>query len=85
MTAASAAIRNDVRVIGLIGFAHGTSHFFHLLLPPLFPWLMPEFNLSFTGIGVVMTVFFIVSAIGQALSGFVVDRAGPRRVLLLSL
>lgn len=87
MTAVPAAnvIRNDVRVIGLVGFAHGTSHFFHLLLPPLFPWLMPEFNLSFTGIGVVMTVFFVVSAIGQALSGFVVDRVGPRRVLLAGI
>ncbi|MDT3735423.1 MAG: MFS transporter [Denitratisoma sp.] len=85
MTAASAAIRGDVRVIGLVGFAHGTSHFFHLLLPPLFPWLMPEFGLSFTQAGAMMTVFFVVSALGQAASGFVVDRIGPRRVLLAGI
>jgi Arabinose efflux permease len=85
MTAASAAIRSDVRVIGLVGFAHGTSHFFHLLLPPLFPWLMPEFGLSFTQAGAMMTVFFVVSALGQAASGFVVDRIGPRRVLLAGI
>jgi predicted MFS family arabinose efflux permease len=85
MTAASAAIRSDVRVIGLVGFAHGTSHFFHLLLPPLFPWLMPEFGLSFTEAGAAMTVFFVVSGVGQALSGFVVDRIGPRRVLLAGI
>ncbi|MBA4003839.1 MAG: MFS transporter, partial [Delftia sp.] len=30
-------LRSDVRTIGLIGLAHGSSHFFHLLLPPLFP------------------------------------------------
>ena len=82
---ASAVIRSDVRVIGLIGFAHATSHFFHLLLPPLFPWLMPEFGLSFTQAGAMMTVFFVVSAAGQALSGFVVDRIGPRRVLLAGI
>ncbi|MBI4987235.1 MAG: MFS transporter [Rhodocyclales bacterium] len=82
---ASATIRSDIRVIGLIGFAHGTSHFFHLLLPPLFPWLMPEFGLSFTQAGAMMTVFFVVSGIGQALSGFVVDRIGPRRVLLAGI
>jgi MFS family permease len=82
---ASAVIRGDVRVIGLIGFAHATSHFFHLLLPPLFPWLMPEFGLSFTQAGAMMTVFFVVSAAGQALSGFVVDRIGPRRVLLAGI
>jgi predicted MFS family arabinose efflux permease len=73
--------RSDIETISLIGFVHGVSHFFHLLLPPLFPWLMPEFGLSFTGIGVTMTVFFIVSGIGQAMAGFLVDRFGAARVL----
>ncbi len=72
---------SDLEVISLIGFVHGVSHFFHLLLPPLFPWLMKEFGLSFTGIGVTMTVFFIVSGVGQAMAGFLVDRFGPPRVL----
>lgn len=83
MTAATLppAGNQDVETISLIGFAHGVSHFFHLLLPPLFPWLMPEFGLSFTGIGATMTVFFVISAIGQALAGFLVDRWGAARVL----
>jgi hypothetical protein len=34
-----APVRRDAEVIGLVGLAHGTSHFFHLMLPPLFPWL----------------------------------------------
>jgi MFS family permease len=68
-------------VIALVGPAHGVSHFFHLLLPPLFPWLMPEFGLDFVGIGSTMTVFFVVSGVGQALSGLAVDRFGPVRVL----
>ena len=71
----------DIETISLIGFVHGVSHFFHLLLPPLFPWLMPEFGLSFTGIGATMTVFFVVSGVGQALAGFLVDRLGAARVL----
>ena len=45
----------DIETISVIGFVHGVSHFFHLLLPPLFPWLMPEFGLTFTGIGATMT------------------------------
>jgi MFS family permease len=77
--------RRDAEVIGLVGLAHGTSHFFHLLLPPLFPWLMPEFGLSFTQAGFLMTVFFIISGIGQALAGFVVDRIGARPVLLFGV
>lgn len=73
--------RHDLETISLIGFVHGVSHFFHLLLPPLFPWLMDDFDLSFTAIGVTMTVFFIVSGIGQAAAGFLVDRFGAARIL----
>jgi MFS family permease len=77
--------RQDAEVIGLIGLAHGTSHFFHLMLPPLFPWLMADFSLSYTEAGFLMTVFFVVSGIGQALAGFVVDRIGARPVLMFGI
>jgi MFS family permease len=79
------ALREDAEVIGLVGLAHGTSHFFHLMLPPLFPWLMRDFSLSYTEAGLLMTVFFVVSGIGQALAGFVVDRVGARPVLFFGL
>src|SRR5947199_5410733 len=78
---AANSLRSDATVISLVGFAHGTSHFFHFVLPPLFPWLMREFGLSFTQVGAAMTVFFVVSGVGQALAGFVVDRVGALRVL----
>jgi len=85
MSAASPTVENTLRadatVISLVGFAHGTSHFFHFVLPPLFPFLMQEFGLTFTQVGAAMTVFFVVSGIGQALAGFVVDRVGGLRVL----
>jgi MFS family permease len=73
--------RRDATVISLVGFCHGTSHFFHFVLPTLFPWLMRDFGLTFTQVGATMTVFFVVSGIGQALAGFVVDRFGALRVL----
>jgi len=76
---------DDARVIALIGFVHGVSHFYHLLLPPLFPWLMPEFDLSFVEIGATMTVFFVVSGAGQAVAGFAVDRLGALKVLLFGI
>src|SRR5690242_19842226 len=75
------SLRSDATVISLVGFAHATSHFFHFVLPPLFPWLMRDFGLSFTQVGAAMTVFFVVSGIGQALAGFMVDRVGALRVL----
>src|SRR5215813_6529990 len=77
--------RDDARVIAVVSFAHGTSHFFHLLLPPLFPWLMHDFGLNYTEVGALMSIFFVVSGTGQALAGFAVDRFGPRRVLLFGV
>jgi MFS family permease len=77
----TATLRQDARVIGLVGMAHGTSHFYHLILAALFPWLKPAFNLSYAELGLLMTVFFVISGIGQALAGFVVDRFGARAVL----
>jgi MFS transporter, FSR family, fosmidomycin resistance protein len=74
--------RQDARVIGLVGLAHGTSHFYHLILAALIPWLKPEFNLSYGELGLLMTVFFAISGVGQALAGFVVDRFSARVVLM---
>lgn len=77
--------RADFEVIGLIGVAHGASHFFQLAIPPLFPFLREEFGLSWTMLGVITTVFFMVSGVGQALAGFVVDRFGSRHTLIFGM
>ena len=74
-------LRQDARVIGLVGLAHGTSHFYHVIMAALIPWLKPEFHLSYSELGLLMAVFFVVSGIGQALAGFVVDRFSARAVL----
>ena len=74
-------LRRDAAVMGLVGLAHCVSHFSQLLLPPLFLWLKDAFNASYTELGVLLTIFFVVSCAVQALSGFVVDRFGPRPVL----
>ena len=72
-------------MIGLVGMAHLISHFSQLLLAPLFPWLKAEFNVSYAELGFLMTVFFVVSCGVQAASGFVVDKLGPRPVLIAGL
>ncbi|NVM74542.1 MFS family permease [Duganella sp. SG902] len=74
-------LRQDARVITLVGLAHGTSHFYHVILAALIPWLKPEFGLSYSQLGLLMTIFFVVSGVGQAMAGFVVDRLGARTVL----
>ena len=78
-------LRQDARTIALIGLAHGSSHFFHMLLPPLFPWLIGEFGYSYSELGLLVSVYFMVSGVRQALSGFLVDRVGARPVLFFAL
>ena len=79
------ALRRDAAVIGLVGIAHGISHFSQLLLAPLFPWLKDAFNASYAELGLLMSIFFVVSCVVQAAAGFVVDRVGPRGVLFVGL
>jgi FSR family fosmidomycin resistance protein-like MFS transporter len=78
-------LRQDAAVIGLVGLAHGVSHFSQLLLPPLFPWLKDAFGVSYTQLGLLLTIFFVVSCAVQTASGFIVDRFGPRPVLFAGL
>jgi FSR family fosmidomycin resistance protein-like MFS transporter len=78
-------LKQDAAVIGLVGLAHGTSHFSHMLLAPLFPVFIRDFGLGFADVGLLMTVFFVISGLGQALSGFLVDRVGARPVLFSAI
>ncbi|WP_158529627.1 MFS transporter [Parvibium lacunae] len=77
--------RADTHIIAVIGIAHGTSHFFQLALPALFPALKQDLQLTYAELGMAMTCFYVVSGVFQALSGFVVDRLGAVRVLLFGL
>ncbi|MEY4695558.1 MAG: hypothetical protein RLZZ95_2007 [Pseudomonadota bacterium] len=76
--------RDDAKVMGLVGMAHASSHFSHLLLPLMFPVFMRDFGWSFSELGLLSTLFFVVSGAGQACAGFVVDRWGARPVLFAS-
>ena len=81
----SVPLSRDVGVIGLVGLAHMVSHFSQLLLPSLFPWLKDEFSVNYAQLGFLMTIFFVVSCAVQTISGFVVDRFGPRPILFAGL
>lgn len=84
-TAAAGSLRHDVRVISLISGAHFFSHFYQLILPPLFPMLRAEFDVSYAALGLLTGVFFFTGAVAQPAVGFVVDRYGARPILLAGL
>jgi len=72
----------DVKVIGLVSSAHFMSHFYQLVLPPLFPLLKGAFGVGYAELSIVMTLMYATSGLMQTPAGLVVDRLGPARVLI---
>lgn len=82
MSALAMGRGGDVRIIGLISIGHFSSHFSHLVLPPLFPLLKDALGVSFAELGLLMTLFFAASGLAQTVAGVLVDRWGADRVLI---
>lgn len=76
---------SDGLAIFLVSLAHASSHFYHLVIPSLFPWLMPHFGFDYVQAGVLMTAFFVCSACGQSASGFLVDKIGAKSGMYVGL
>jgi MFS family permease len=86
MTAAATAHSpHPLRVMGLIGVGHGASHFFHLVVPALFPLIKQDLGVSYAQLGLLTTGFFVTSGIFQTVAGFLVDHFGARRILFIGL
>ena len=85
MNASTTELRHDAEVIGLVGFAHLVSHFFQLILAPLFPLIKDEFGIGYAALGLMVSVMYTVSGISQTMAGFIVDRYGAHRVLLFGM
>ena len=77
--------RRDLKVMSLIGTGHFFSHFYILLLPPLFPLLKDEFGVGYVELGFAIAVLNGVTALTQAPVGFLVDRVGARGILITGL
>ena len=69
MTTSTPVGRADSLVIGLVGLAHLLSHFYQIALAPLFPLLRDEFDVSYTALGLIVSLFYGVSGVSQAFVG----------------
>ena len=78
-------LKQDATLIALVGAAHFCSHFFQLILAPLFPLMHADFGVSYALLGSVLATFYITSGVAQTFSGVFVDRYGARPVLFAGI
>ncbi len=78
------SLRDDARVISLVTSAHFCSHFYQLVLPSLFVFMVDHYGYSYTQLGLLVGVFSIMSAVAQTPLGMLVDRIGARWPLILA-
>lgn len=72
----------DVRVMGTVGLAHFTSHLLQLVFAPLLPVMRDDLGVSFVELGLIFTLFYGASGLGQVAAGVLVDRFGAHRLLV---
>ena len=78
----SPAATSEAQTLAVVSGAHLISHLHIMTLPVLLPLLKEEMGVGFFELGLALTTFNIVSGLTQAPMGFLVDRAGPKRVLV---
>lgn len=72
----------ESRALGVVSAGHLMSHFYVLVLPPLYPVLKEEFGVSYAELGLTATAYAILTSLAQTPVGFLVDRIGGRRLLV---
>ena len=70
--------------IGLLALLHSVQHVYLYALPPLYLILRAEFNVSTFQIGLIGSVFGVIS-IFQGPAGYLVERFGSKRLSVLSM
>src|ERR1700719_1799869 len=75
----------ELQAIGLVSAAHFVAHFHMLVLPPLFPFLTQHFGIGFVELGFALTIGAVASVAAQVPMGYLADRLGARRLLILAL
>jgi MFS transporter, FSR family, fosmidomycin resistance protein len=75
----------ETRLVYSVCFAHFVSHYYILLLAPLFIFVREDYGVTYTELGLALTAFHVVSTVLQTPVGFLVDRWNARLMLVAGL
>lgn len=80
--ATAGRLRRDVSVTGVVSGGHFMSHYYAMMLPPLFPLLHNDLGVSYTLLGLLLSLKALASGSLQLPLGILVDKYGARVLLL---
>jgi len=69
---------SETKLVAGVCFAHLVSHYYILILAPLFAFIRADFGVTYTELSLALTAFNMVSAVLQTPVGFFIDRTGAR-------
>ena len=69
---------SETKLVAGVCFAHLVSHYYILMLAPLFAFIRADFGVTYTELSLALTAFNVVSAVSQTPVGFFIDRTGAR-------
>ncbi len=80
-----AARASETKLVASVCLAHLVSHYYIVLLAPLFVFIRADYDVSYTELAFALTVFNLVSTVLQTPTGFFVDRTDARLNLVAGL
>lgn len=72
-------------LVGLMSLTHGFNEFFSIIVPPLFPFLVPALDISYTAASLLVVVFFLTYSLVQLPIGPLADVYSTRRLLAVGM
>jgi MFS family permease len=84
-TTADQDYSQSTRILALISTGHALSNYYVLCLPALLPFFREDFKVSFTYLGVILTTRAVTTGLLQVPVGFLVDKLGGKKVLIVGL
>jgi MFS family permease len=76
---------SETRLVASVCLAHLVSHYYIVLLAPLFGFIRADYGVTYTELAFALTCFQLVSTILQTPAGFLIDRTDARLNLVAGL